>query len=282
MIRHYITLEELMKRFQASWFLAVNEILGRNVGVEKTLTSYGSRIKLTQAEAKALRNMIHAPGARSSKVIRLFANECRKLQLLTSAMKADELAEALSKRYSSYELQRLSEELCGRLADEMMTREFFCIDPNKNQYLNELNLFGSKVANAFPSAQDDIQNAGRCLAFDRWTASVFHSMRVLEIGLTALAKELGVSYDRVNWDNIINNIEAKIRKISKTTSGDEWKTKEKFYSEAALQFRYFKNAWRNHVMHVRDTYDEERAETIFEHTKQFMAHLATKLKEDVA
>jgi hypothetical protein len=51
--------------------------------------------------------------------------------------------------------------------------------------------FGNAVWNAFPSAIDDSIEAGKCIALERYTAAVFHLMRVLEAGLKALAKALG-------------------------------------------------------------------------------------------
>ena len=42
---------------------------------------------------------------------------------------------------------------------------------------------------AFPSARDDIYSAVDCYALQHNTASIFHSMRVAERGLRALAKE---------------------------------------------------------------------------------------------
>jgi len=37
---------------------------------------------------------------------------------------------------------------------------------------------------------------------------------------------------------------------------------------------FFKDAWRNHIMHVRDVYDEGRATSIWQHVKEFMLKLA--------
>jgi hypothetical protein len=58
-----------------------------------------------------------------------------------------------------------------------------------------------------------------------------------------------------------------------------WKADEKFYSEAIAHFRFLKDAWRNYSMHVFERYDENQAESAFNHTKAFMRQLATKLKE---
>ena len=45
--------------------------------------------------------------------------------------------------------------------------------------------------------------AGKCLALNRETAGVFHLMRVLQIGLYALADDLHVQNLRENWQNAI-------------------------------------------------------------------------------
>jgi hypothetical protein len=59
-----------------------------------------------------------------------------------------------------------------------------------------------------------------------------------------------------------------------------WKASEtksdwmKFYSEAAKEFYYFKDSWRNYVSHGGDPYDEHQALGTLEHVRGFMNHLA--------
>lgn len=55
--------------------------------------------------------------------------------------------------------------------------------------------------------------------------------------------------------------------------GPDWKEQQKFYSETASQFMYLKEAWRNHVTHVRDAYDEGRAFSILNHVRELMQAL---------
>jgi hypothetical protein len=55
--------------------------------------------------------------------------------------------------------------------------------------------------------------------------------------------------------------------------------KLQFCSEAASQFRYFKDAWRNHVAHSRASYDSREAFAIWEHTRDFMCSIAKRLAE---
>jgi hypothetical protein len=206
--------------------------------------------------------------------------ECLKLGLDMSAKTAERAATKLSKADSrACDYAAFAGEFVTRLEDEMQSRVFFCIEPRKQEFLGDRNLFGDTVAKAFPSARNDIKASGRCLALDQWTASVFHCMRVLEIGLTVLARKMRVPSDQTNWQVIIDNIENRIKVVEKKATKRQRKTSLKFYSGAATQFRYFKDAWRNHVAHVRDTYDEEDAERIFRSVRDFMVHLATQLKE---
>ncbi len=101
---------------------------------------------------------------------------------------------------------------------------------------------------------------------------------MLEKGLHSLATELGVGMSSgiefENWKNIIDQIEKEIRKLEALPKGPAKTATLTFYSEAASQFRYFKDAWRNHVSHARAQYDEREALTIFEHVRTFMHDLA--------
>jgi hypothetical protein len=178
-----------------------------------------------------------------------------------------------------HDIDELGHELTNLILGEMKLRMLFSIEPSRQEFITDYNLFGNDVAGKFPSAETDISNAGECLAYEQGTASVFHLMRVLEIGLCILAKELSVPSDNANWGNIIDGIEKNIKSMNSTTYGVDWKIKRRFYSEAALQFLYFKNAWRNYVMHGRTPYDEQQAEVIFNSVREFMRHLATQLKE---
>lgn len=136
-------------------------------------------------------------------------------------------------------------------------------------------LFGQEVEDAFPSAATDIAEAGNCRALERWTASVMHLMRVLEVGLRCLAASKGVDPNE-NWNKVLNEIEDKLRAVSKKVEGAE---AEKWAAEAGTHFRFIKNAFRNHAMHPNEHYSEERAVLIYDNTRSFMQHLATRLSE---
>jgi hypothetical protein len=185
-----------------------------------------------------------------------------------------------SMQFGSTQVSQMVTSLGIALSSEMSTHLFMRVFPERAPFYEQNDLFGSAVAANFDSASRDIKSAGTCFAVDRNTACVMHLMRVLELGLNVLAGELGVSFDRRNWENVINDIEAEIKKINGPAWGKDWKLKQQFYSEAAKDFRYFKDAWRNHAMHYREHYDASEAKSILEHVKAFMSHLADNgLKE---
>ncbi|HEX5183529.1 MAG TPA: hypothetical protein VFW19_10300 [Allosphingosinicella sp.] len=161
-------------------------------------------------------------------------------------------------------------------SDELAAIIFVAVRQSDKTYLEDgCQPFGPEVEDAFPSAAFEITEASKCRAFERWTASVMHLMRALETGLACLADFAGVD-PKENWNKLLNEMEAKLRQVGKKTHGAE---EEQFAAEAITHFRAIKNAWRNHAMHAREKYDEERAVAIYDSVRSFMRHLATRLRE---
>jgi hypothetical protein len=168
---------------------------------------------------------------------------------------------------------------------ELSGKVFLYVPAEQAKYFprkNDFHLFGESVAEAFPSATSDITEAGQCLALSRASASVFHLMRVLEIGLGALGKKFDVSTTNTNWAPAIAQIELAVREMHKDPKWKELpdcKEQQTFYAQAASHFGILKDAWRNYAMHARGAYTEEQAVRIFESVKSFMQTLAERIKE---
>ena len=169
--------------------------------------------------------------------------------------------------------------LSGRFNDEVKNETFLTVEPKSIPYFRKPELFGELVAEKFTSTSIDIEEAGNCFALNRYTACVFHLMRVLQKGLQVMAKALDVGYQIENWGKMIQEIEAKIKAFDALAKSPEKTEMKRFYSDAAMEFRYFKDAWRNHVVHENILFDEDRTRTILEHVRSFMQSLATKLSE---
>jgi len=175
----------------------------------------------------------------------------------------------------------------GRLAEKLAAidyvfksqcnkQTFFRLSREESSMFSSAEPFGPKVAKAFPSTESvyEISEATKAYVLSRYTASVFHLMRVLEKGLKALADKLAVPFsipfEYQNWQNIIEQIESRIKDLEKQKAGQQKTEELKSYSEIAKQFRYFKDAWRNHVAHSRETYGPEQAMSIRRHVSEFM------------
>jgi len=131
----------------------------------------------------------HRPIWKSS--LERIREEVLKLQLEASDATIGRMLESLddSECPMSY-LAKQADELHGRIVDGLNYRTCFAIWGDKEKLYAAKLLFGDDVAKKFPSASVDIEEAGKCLALDRGTATVFHLMRAMEVGLRALAKSL--------------------------------------------------------------------------------------------
>jgi hypothetical protein len=152
---------------------------------------------------------------------------------------------------------------------------FFCIERGAGASFGRSDPFGEEVATAFPDAKRDIEASARCLALREWTACVFHSMRTLEHGLRPVATRFDVPFTTDSWHAVLKGIEAGITALrNKPNLTVDDRLEITFYSDAATQFRHFKDAWRNHVSHSREHYDDRDAPRVFDHVRDFMQHMA--------
>jgi hypothetical protein len=166
--------------------------------------------------------------------------------------------------------------LVDTLSLELKGRLYFRPLRDFQKYYEQTRLFGPDVFDKFSSANEDIAEAGTCLALERGTACVMHLNRVVEVGLEALATTVGVS--KMNdWGSYLREIDKKLE--AKVKSSGARSLDEQFYAEAAESIDNMRRAWRNPTMHPEKTYSPERAEEILQSVRSFMRHLATKLRE---
>lgn len=267
MIGKLITLEELMKQFKGSLFTEVSALLGEIQGkAEVVTTTRGTQAVIPEIAPK----------------LKVAISECNEAEMFVTGKALEPILDFFDydpNKAGTYKQMQLPTLLyCARYAmnAEMETcGQFFLVERAKQHFIDDPAAFGDGVASAFPSAALDIHEASNCLAFDCWTASVFHTMKVLELGLQSLAMKLNVPCDRPNWGTMIDQIEKAIENARAERADADRKEKLEFYSRAATHFRYLKDAWRNHVMHVRRTsYNERQATNIFNHASDFMGELA--------
>ena len=253
--------------FSAGNYLAIARILeriGRILGVIESDRELPDQ--MTQSTREALLKV---------------RGHCELIGLTMSIKSIDRMSESIKTSNPKFSEAKIAiAEINQRIEDEIQDNLFLYIPKTHVAWYKSENLFGAEVQQSFPSTAYDIKEAGKCLALHRNTAAVCHLMRVLEIGLRTLAVKFNVPYENKPWNCVIEVAENRLKKIrAAKRKPKNWKTDEKFYSEAIAHFRFLKDAWRNYSMHVFERYDENQAESAFNHTKAFMRQLATKLKE---
>jgi hypothetical protein len=169
---------------------------------------------------------------------------------------------------------------------EMKSKLFVFIPSHRQKFMQPRHFMAEGTKEAFPKAREEMANAGRSHAVGIHTAAVFHCMRAVEIGLRTMAIALDVKVGEVplelaDQEAVIRGIESKINGMK-----DRKKTAEKdddlnFYSQAAMQFRYFKDGWRVRTAHTRATYEEGESLSVLEHAASFIDDLSKRLKEPV-
>jgi hypothetical protein len=190
----------------------------------------------------------------------------------------DRMASKIKNPYLVVDAHKDISDLRSRISDLIKNRNFLYIPPSLEQYYAHPPLFGSDVESFFPSAIDDIEDAGKCLALGQGTACVMHLMRVMEVGLKGLAKSLKIPY-APSWESYLTQIQNKIGAKHKT-KGIKWKKDEKFYRDVSGDLVSVKQAWRNPVMHIDRRYSKEEAEEIFKAVKTCMRKLAVRINQD--
>jgi hypothetical protein len=159
-----------------------------------------------------------------------------------------------------------------RLRDELSQVNVYVLDETKIKYLIKARtFFDDTVTDRVPLAIPDIEDAGKCLALGQGTASVFHSMRIVEAGLKALAKLLEIDH-APSWEAYIKRIADKMGEKHAGKS-NAWKAVEPTYRDVIGDLQAIKIAWRNPTMHIVRRYSVDEAEEIFRSVRTFMTRL---------
>jgi hypothetical protein len=205
---------------------------------------------------------------------------CKELELHQSANHIDRILEHIKIHRDHVYLLIHLQDLQAGIRKEGEDHLSISIPPARGKLLQQSPGFWSDVHKAFPSASMDCTSAMMCYACDEGTASVFHSMRVLECGLKALSDALGLPFGSDVWHVTIDRIESEIRELERVWPKGQNKSEFlKFYSEAAKEFRYFKDGWRNYVSHRMSVYDGSQALSTMNHVRDFMQTISSRLSE---
>jgi hypothetical protein len=177
------------------------------------------------------------------------------------------------------DIAKLSEELVGRLIDESADKIFFSLLPRETDFFEHY-ARGWEAAMARFKIRGDVEEASKCFALSRFTASVFHSVQIVEVGLIELGIFLKVNDPKSGWTAVSSVLDAIIKKSHKDRSRFEKKNFE-FLEQMQGTVQGIKNAWRNKISHAQGrlilmttNFSPEIAEEILFATRAFIRRLA--------
>jgi len=187
-----------------------------------------------------------------------------------------------SRNYS--EVFTILQDLRRSFICELMVVHLAFIPGDKLKFFEVEDLFGESVYENFKSARDDIKAAGNCIAADLHDAAVFHLLRVVEIGLRELGRNLGIKkiakapLDYAGWQKVVNEIDGKLSsKIPKARSSKQ-SAALKFKHDLLADFKAFEVS-RNEIMHGRGHYNGPEAIGLFDRVREFMQRLANAISK---
>jgi hypothetical protein len=198
---------------------------------------------------------------------------CRELRLELTSDQVRRVRE-LVEGSQYHEWPAALREISNRVEDELGKRVFMYIPPEQALYHDVTTPpFGEAVQNKFPRLGNEITEASLCMGCGRWTAAVFHLMRVMEGGLRRLVKRVNALVGtNPNWGAVLAAIDTAITGMTAATAKE--RTKKNKYREAYIYLANVKDAWRNPSMHFDRSYNREEATAIFESVRAFMTAMA--------
>ncbi|VVT18118.1 hypothetical protein [Hoeflea sp. EC-HK425] len=184
------------------------------------------------------------------------------------------------------EISHSIEDVESRFRDECQLVTFVVLNRNQKMLFGSANeLVGNTwdLNKIFPDAARELEESAKCIALQRPTASVFHAMRMLEVGIKILADKLGIDEitepAKRNWGNILNVVKSKIDSTypkNTRVEGSEGAKFERLY----VSLDAVKNPWRNGTMHVESFYSEAEALHILRCVTYFLHVLAAVCMPD--
>jgi hypothetical protein len=165
-------------------------------------------------------------------------------------------------------------------------RDSFMIECDSERYLRVpahraeyylTKLFSDNAMAVFGDAHFDMMEAGTCLALSRYTASVFHLMRVIDTGIRRVYERIGFDWTtNPSWDAMLKKIAGYITRLDKERDALDanWRSSKEQLQNIHARIATVKDIWRNATMHPDKRYTEDEATEIFKSTVGLMNEIA--------
>lgn len=175
-------------------------------------------------------------------------------------------------------------ELMRRVQDEVGSAQLLHVPRSAVQFYQSPLKGWEQIVDRFPGAVRDIEEACKCFALSRYTAAVFHSLLVVEVGLVELGTLIQVNDPISGWTAVAQRLKKIIDTKYQDLSPFE-KANRAFLEQIQGTVEALKNAWRNKISHAHgkltvmtgEEFHPDVAEEILTATRAFMRRLAEGL-----
>jgi hypothetical protein len=113
-------------------------------------------------------------------------------------------------------------------------------------------LMDASVVARFPAASDDIEATYSCFAYGCYPASMFHLMRIVEVGVLKVAKIARMKDMRPSWGAVLGHVEKIVLRTKYEDVARDVRPHLKMLGALLPQMQAIQRSWRNKFTHVED------------------------------
>lgn len=168
------------------------------------------------------------------------------------------------------------------LIDDLSQHLFLAVDSHSAARYREPLADWNEVVSSF-GCSFDIEEGQKCFALGRYTAAVFHFMKVVESAVLELQMFLKESDVQAHFGSVLRKLENLTQKQKYDDVKEELKPYLEFMRDVLAQLHAVKDSWRDKVAHVdariipMETFTEELAKGVHDATLLLMKKLADGL-----
>jgi hypothetical protein len=220
--------------------------------------------------------------------LRFVETECSRCGLVDSAAAVSQCRNYL---LDIRHFQVTKEQAIGRIEelDRAIQRElkrhlFLYIAPDKEHWYRTPAEGWEEVIKRWDHVRDDIVEASKCFACDRYAAAVFHVILVAEAGAIEVGKLIEITDPKPGWNSVLREMDRILHRAKfpdlKPSEQEHYKLLEQLWP----LMQGMKDAWRHKISHVENKlvlmtgdFSPQIAEDVIVATRAFMRRLVIDL-----
>jgi hypothetical protein len=212
-------------------------------------------------------------------LLRQLQGECTKVELRQSHRAIERLITRIKSEPTLQVIHHGMDDLAHTVFGELEDQLFLWIPNHRSGWYGKKaeDIAGVEWCSRFPSTVPEIEEAAKCYAVGRYTASVFHLMRATESATKALGRALGMTPAHPGWKLVFDEVYAQYK--NKRPRHAAWLTHENQLVQVSGDLRTISHIWRNDVAHFVDTYSEDNAREMFTIVPVFMRNISMMIDE---